>query len=88
MELMQKWELPNPFMIDGKWCVAIVNTTSSIRIFYDNNVYDVVIGHEEMSKLLSSGIDHRRCFVKDVVRKYTDAKPTRHHADSRDLFVV
>lgn len=89
MELLKKWKLPVPFMVNGKQCIAVIQTTSTIRIFYDCCVYDVVIGTDQMQKLLCGGIEQRRDFIRDaLLNGLIEAKPTNHHVDAREMFVV
>lgn len=63
MYVMRKKKLHNPFMIDGKPCIVCKLSFHSIRIFYDNHVYDVLLSDDEISNWNKSGTIWRKEFI-------------------------
>lgn len=69
MDVVRKKKLHNPFMIDCKPCIVYKLSYHSIRIFYDNYVYDVLLSDDELSNWNKGGTVWRKEFITKNIDK-------------------
>lgn len=90
MDLISKRKLITTFLIKGKHCIVVPSVTHrALRIFHDNNVYDIMLTDNEFKTWTTSGNENRRTYIKKIMEEtLLDAKSTEKNASIYDGYLA